>query len=38
MSMDGLVVDTSGVGRERRSIRRVCGLINGASSDACGGE
>ena len=28
----------SGVGRGRRSIRRVHGLINGAFGDECGGE
>ena len=38
MSMDGVDFDTSDLGRGGRSIRRVGGLVNGATSDACGGE
>ena len=37
MSMNGVASNTSGLGRGRRSIRRVGGLVNGASNDACGG-
>ena len=37
MPMDGSYVDTSGLGRGGRAIRREHRLVNGASGHTCGG-